>query len=363
MKALLYSIIVILILYISYVICESNKYAVKNFPKKVKPYGNGKILINSGKYEYKSKVPKGTPTSQPPPSSKRSYTVFQVVGNSKTIQGVPDSPYFPVDQSYDHKPRVKKVLPDYVWGSGVRNKRAAVTDDTANKDTPDDPTTIVTTTTAKSETKKPKAQTTPQITSATNTDDDLASRKSKSSPKGHAKPTTETEADEELGRKGVTKVAKNGKDDEKDKSKDVNKPKLRADELNESTTATTVQAQPTSTTQLTTVTSATMKKNETKPQRVHKKKKGKTGTKVNRAKKARHGKRRPKRLHKRKVKRGSKGHKGAGKGKNHGRSKKHPKVKSRQRSKSKKGRKIVKLVTGNRTMRASKGKAITDKKV
>lgn len=116
MKALL----VIFAIFINYVICNNNKYAVKSFPKKVKPYGNGKILINSGKYEFKTKLPKTTTKE-----TKRTYTVFQVVGHSQAVRGVPDSPYFPVDQSIDQKPRVKKVLPDYAWVS-LRNKRSAI---------------------------------------------------------------------------------------------------------------------------------------------------------------------------------------------------------------------------------------------
>lgn len=373
-------LLVIFIIYINYVICESNKYAVKNFPKKVKPYGNGKILINSGKYEYKSKLPKGTTTRG---SSRRSYTVFQVVGNSKTIQGVPDSPYFPVDQSYDHKPRVKKVLPDYAWGSGIRSKRAAEVEkpgDSKKANASDGQTTKVPTTTSKSEKgSKQKIKTTPQTTTATKDDDDKEERKpsnssdkkqnTKSAKKSstrsqHATQSAETE-DKESERESVTKAAKSSRDDGKNKSKDVAKPQMRASELNETTTATTVQEQSKTTTQATTVTTTAEKKNETKPLRVHKKKKGKTGSKVgNRNKK--HGKARPKRTHKRKtLKRGTKGHGGAAKGKNHGRTKKHPKGKPRQRAKkAKKGHRVLnsKQGSGNRTTKVTKGKAITDKK-
>ncbi|KAH9631805.1 hypothetical protein HF086_005808 [Spodoptera exigua] len=62
-----------------------------------------------------------TTTTVSTPSTKKSYTVFQVVGNPK-IEGVPDSPYFSDDHAFNHKARVKKNLPDYVW-SAVRVKR------------------------------------------------------------------------------------------------------------------------------------------------------------------------------------------------------------------------------------------------
>ncbi|XP_075985736.1 uncharacterized protein LOC142982896 [Anticarsia gemmatalis] len=111
MKALL----VIFIIYISYVTCNE-KYPVKTYPKKVKPYGSGQILIKSGKYVVK---PKGSDSKL-----DKKYTAFQVVGSQKAVGGVPDSPYFPVEQAFDAKPRVKKVLPDYVFSPIHRPKRS-----------------------------------------------------------------------------------------------------------------------------------------------------------------------------------------------------------------------------------------------
>ncbi|KAF9423395.1 hypothetical protein HW555_001204 [Spodoptera exigua] len=111
--------LLVFVLYLSYVLGDIIvKYGEKNYPKKVRRYGNGKILINS-KYEYKSRTK--TTTTVSTPSTKKSYTVFQVVGNPK-IEGVPDSPYFSDDHAFNHKARVKKNLPDYVW-SAVRVKR------------------------------------------------------------------------------------------------------------------------------------------------------------------------------------------------------------------------------------------------
>ncbi|XP_050552408.1 transmembrane protease serine 11A-like isoform X2 [Spodoptera frugiperda] len=120
--------LIIFALIISYVLGDTIKFAEKRFPKKVKPYGTGKILINS-KYEFKTKdKPKTTAT--PPPVTAKPYTVFQLVshGMSKMIEGVPDSPYFPIDQGFNHKSRVKKILPDYSW-SAVRVKRGAANEE------------------------------------------------------------------------------------------------------------------------------------------------------------------------------------------------------------------------------------------
>lgn len=123
-------LLVIAIFYINYV-TSHEKYAVKSYPKKVKPFGAGKILINSPKYMFKPHSPEEAAIKIP--GHKKSvdgntngprYTVFQVIGNSKAIRGVPDSPYFSVDQTIDQKPRVKKVLPDYVWSSLGRIKRS-----------------------------------------------------------------------------------------------------------------------------------------------------------------------------------------------------------------------------------------------
>ncbi|XP_022818167.1 uncharacterized protein LOC111350741 [Spodoptera litura] len=117
--------IFIFALIISYVLGDSIKYAEKKFPKKVRPYGSGKILINS-KYESKAKTKPKSAVS-PPTAAAKTYTVFQIVshGMSKMVQGVPDSPYFPIDEGFNHKSRVKKILPDYAWAAG-RVKRGAV---------------------------------------------------------------------------------------------------------------------------------------------------------------------------------------------------------------------------------------------
>ncbi|XP_063897470.1 uncharacterized protein LOC110379939 [Helicoverpa armigera] len=122
------TLLVIFALCINYVLCE--KFPVKSFPKKVRPYGNGKILINSAKYDFKSRHNRPDPR---PFKGPKTYTVFQVVGIPKTVQGVPESPYFPIDQGYDHKTRVKKVLPDYAWTSH-RIKRSAAVNETDKKD-------------------------------------------------------------------------------------------------------------------------------------------------------------------------------------------------------------------------------------
>ncbi|CAB3229805.1 unnamed protein product [Arctia plantaginis] len=123
-------LLVIAIFYINYV-TSREKYAVKSYPKKVKPFGAGKILINSPKYMFKPHSPEGAAIklykykkSVDESINGPRYTVFQVIGNSKAIRGVPDSPYFSVDQVIEQKPRVKKVLPDYVWSSLGRIKRS-----------------------------------------------------------------------------------------------------------------------------------------------------------------------------------------------------------------------------------------------
>lgn len=110
--------VILFAIYISYTLGQDN-VPVKAAPKKYRSYANGKVLINYAKYDQSSH----------PPSNK--YTVFQILGsnhNSKMIKaGVPDSPYFPVETSFDQKTRVKKILPEYPW-TFLRSKRSAVLD-------------------------------------------------------------------------------------------------------------------------------------------------------------------------------------------------------------------------------------------
>lgn len=110
------TLLVIFAIYVSSTLGEETTEAIKkHYPKKYGTFINGKILINAAKYENTN-----TPVA-------KSYTAFQLVGiNPKLVQdGVPDSPYFPVDKGYEQKVRVKKILPlDYPW-SLLRNKRSA----------------------------------------------------------------------------------------------------------------------------------------------------------------------------------------------------------------------------------------------
>lgn len=110
------TLLLIWFFYINNGLCEDKRVLLKTYPKKVLP--SGKVyIVNSGK------IVNTKPLNTKKTYNDKMYTVFESVGvNSKKIN-VPESLYFPLEQSYDNKPRVKKVLPDYIWSS-LRNKRS-----------------------------------------------------------------------------------------------------------------------------------------------------------------------------------------------------------------------------------------------
>ncbi|KAG6451534.1 hypothetical protein O3G_MSEX007211 [Manduca sexta] len=110
MKALL---LLFLTICVHQITCQDKKILVKTLPKKVKPYSKVQILNPGKAYKMKTLVSKDS----------KKYTAFPVITVRKNIK-VPDSLYFAQEMHVGQKPRVKKVLPDYVWTS-LRSKRSA----------------------------------------------------------------------------------------------------------------------------------------------------------------------------------------------------------------------------------------------
>ncbi|KAM3956728.1 uncharacterized protein ACR2FA_009301 [Aphomia sociella] len=124
MKALL----VVLIIYTNSAICEHDfflpaKNYVKRYPKKVITEINPMTHILSSR-KYVKSLPEGFQLNTKSEDEKyHEYTVFPIVFKNLKGYGIPDSPYFPLAENIDTKPRVKKVLPDYVFNMS-RKKRS-----------------------------------------------------------------------------------------------------------------------------------------------------------------------------------------------------------------------------------------------
>ncbi|XP_026750664.3 uncharacterized protein LOC113511245 [Galleria mellonella] len=126
-------LLLVLIVYLNNATCDKkyfqpeSKIIMKHYPKKVIRELSPNIhILNSKKYINTNLegFKLNRINTKKNDEKNKGYTVFQNTGLAQSDFGIPDSPYFPFSENIEMKPRIKKVLPEYIF-SALRKKRSA----------------------------------------------------------------------------------------------------------------------------------------------------------------------------------------------------------------------------------------------